>query len=120
MQIVSRTSESFSLLDLDHWGKVKAARESAGIPNRDTRRGCILDHPLVGKQFEGLNGQRLVVESVKKDWMAGWFEVALLRDINSAPGVIDAAPPIRNLSSQLPGLDRSVEAFEQHYKAVNP
>jgi len=105
--------EHFSHFDMPHWVRVQAARSRFGIV-RDTEAGKVLPHhPLVGRElYDPETGNTYVVESVKKDWLQGWFLRAKL-----CRGDLKFQYVVENLSSTSPVALRSYFNFKEMFAA---
>lgn len=102
--------QQFSYFDQAHWHKVRAVRRQLGIVSR-SEVGDRVSHPLVGKNvLDRTSGETYQVESVKKDWLQGWFYTALL-SVNGSHRVC----LIENKSCVNPGIVEEIEKFSQNF-----
>lgn len=105
--------EQFSQFDTSHWMRVKAERSRLGIV-RNTEAGKLLpDHPLVGRTLtDPETGNQYYVESVKKDWLQGWFLLATLNRNGSHLQCV-----VENISSNSTDAIRSHFMFKEMFAA---
>jgi hypothetical protein len=105
--------EQFSQFDMSHWLRVKAERSRLGIV-RNTESGKQLPHhPLVGRTLtDPETGNQYYVESVKKDWLQGWFLLAKLNRNGSHLQCV-----VENHSSVSPDAIRSHFMFKEMFAA---
>lgn len=102
------TAAGFVSIDVGHWARVYAERARLGLPVCKAKRGPIADHPLRGKTLVNREGKSYVVESVTRDWHAGWFLTVMLRttDTNS-----HGTRVLSNESSIAPFIQRQADEF---------
>jgi hypothetical protein len=107
------TIEQFSQFDLDHWLRVKAERSRLGIVRQTESGRQLPDHPLVGRTLtDPETGNSYVVESVKKQWLMGWFLLATLNRNGSHLQCV-----VENHSSISPDALRSHRTFREMFAA---
>lgn len=100
---------SFSQTDTSQWHRVYAERRRLKLPERDVPAST---HPLVGKTLrERDTGKPWVVESVTRQWLAGFADVALLRDEFFS----HTTQVVHNHSSVAPDFVRGHESFVRRF-----
>ncbi len=102
------TPRGFAAVDVGHWSRVCTERRRLGIPANKAGYGRVPDHPLMGMTLVDRKGQAYVVESVTRDWHAGWFLAVMLR---TAEGNICGTRVLSNESSLAPFVQRQADEF---------
>lgn len=103
--------EQFSQFDMSHWLRVKAERSRLGIVSETESGKQMQNHPLVGRTLtDPETGNEYYVESVKKDWLQGWFLLAMLNRNGSHMQCV-----VENQSSVSPDAIRSYFKFKEMF-----
>lgn len=91
---MSAVATQYSHFDMNHWLAVSAERRRQGMARHPERGQLQPDHPLVGKTLvDTATNRTYVVESVRKDWLQGWYMTAMLNCEGSHRVVIVQAQP---------------------------
>lgn len=115
MVISHQTNGFFASVDVGHWLRVRKAREEQGTYRPSPSRGRIENHPMQGLSLTHQDGKVYTVQSVSRDFLAGWFETVLLVDASGS----HASHVLRNISSLSPDITRQADAFAQNFLVGN-
>jgi hypothetical protein len=113
-QLSMRGSDgTYSSWDMEHYRKVKAAREKLGICKVP---GNEVEHPLTGKTLvHNVTGKSYVVEKVARNWWFGAFLTALVNSDKNSHAVFH----VENIDCVIPSTIDQVREFQANFRVAD-
>jgi hypothetical protein len=112
-QLSMRGSDgTYSSWDMEHYRKIKAAREKLGICKV---AGNTVEHPLTGKTLiNNVTGKPYVVDKVVRNWWFGSFLTALISRGND-----HAVVYVENIDCVVPSTLNQVQEFQANFRVAD-